>query len=102
MPLLEYFDNIIIYFRNGMVWVVLEGKVPFRVLSTRVPYYVGRPQKNPNVEKDPNPLVLRAKREALPEPWHIVRLGSEAIRTQHSLFSCPVARRVAKALNPKP
>ena len=32
------------------MWVVLEIRVPFRVLFIRVPYYVGDPQKGPNLE----------------------------------------------------
>ena len=35
------------------IWVVVYIRVPFRVLSIRVPYYIGDPKQDPNSENCP-------------------------------------------------
>ena len=46
------------------IWVVLQLRVPFRVLFIRVPYYIGDPKRDPNFDNYPYGL------------FHIVLRGS--------------------------
>ena len=38
----------------GGSWVLLKNKVPFRILFIRVPYYIGDPKWDPNIESYPH------------------------------------------------
>ena len=42
--------QIPILFIQALIWVVLQIRVPFRVLSIRVSYYVGDLKRDPNLE----------------------------------------------------
>ena len=35
------------------MWVVLQSRVPFRLLFIRVPYYIGDLKRDPNLENYP-------------------------------------------------